>query len=425
MSTPDIRGPKRSPGVLPNIAGTGLAGFAGVILLLAIAAAYGAEALGRFNLLFAIYLVSSQLATLGLHVSIVQYATKNGADFEARRAVMQGVVLATLVSGGLTAVGLIVSRDVLLGVFGRAELSIHIPVLAVGVMLFALNKVLLAALTSLDRMRLRALLTGGRGLVMLIVLGILLALGIDAEGLVLVLVISEALLLLPLAIALRQHLLQRWRGREALRWARIHLRFGLLGVGSTLLTDINLRIDVLVLAAFVDDRLIGIYTLAATLSEAALQIPFVYRSVLAPEVVRVLSRNDQPRLTELVRTTRNRLWVVMVVVAVGLLIIHPTLLELLDAPSGFSEGRIVLGVLLFGGVIAAGYIPFGLILANGGQPLAQTLLITGLVIVNLAGNLLLVPHFGLIGAAVATGATNVLSVPALKLSARRRLSVRL
>jgi O-antigen/teichoic acid export membrane protein len=91
--------------------------------------------------------------------------------------------------------------------------------------------------------------------------------------------------------------------------------------------------------------------------------------------------------------------------------------------SDFIDGRAVLGVLLIGVTVASGYVPFGLLLAHGGQPLAQTGLVAGLVALNLIGNLLLIPTFGLLGAATATALTNVASVPLLRWVGRRRLAI--
>lgn len=404
--------------------GLGVAGTAGVLLLLLIAALHGPEALGRFNLLLAVHLVGSQVAVLGLHVSVVRHLSSLGGPDE-RGPVLRGAVAATLLTGGVAALLLLAGRAPLAVVLGRPELAGPLAWVALGVLLFALNKVLLAALTAVGRLGLHAMLTAARGLLLLVALAALSAVGIADGRLVIVLVIAEAGLLGPLLVALGRELGAGRGGATMLGWVRTHLRFGVMGAASSLLSELNVRVDVLVLALFVDDRAIGIYTFVATLSEAALQFPMVYRTVLGPRIVRLLSSADLSGLQTLVRVTRARLWSLMVGIATVLVLAQPMLIRLLRADDAFLDGRVVLAVLLGGVVVASAYVPFGLLLAHGGRPLAQSGLVACLVILNLVGNLLLVPGLGLLGAAVATALANVASVPLLRFASARSLGLRI
>ncbi len=407
-----------------NVVGLGIAGLAGIVILVAIAALHGPEALGRFNLLFATYLIGSQVATLGLHVSVVRYVAPLSAGRQ-RTTVLYGAILAVLASGSVAALLLLLLRDPLLLKLGRPELVDGMGYVAGGILLFSVNKVLLASLTAAGAMREHALLMAARGVLMLGVLASLSVMGTSGEDLIVVLVLSEGALVALLAFSTRRAFSGGASLPEVLRWTLRHLRFGLLGAGSTLLTELNIRVDVVVLAFFVDDRAIGVYTLVATLSEAALQLPLVYRTVLGPGIVRLIERSDVTGLREQVRGTRVRLWSVMALLAGSLMLLFPGLARILDADRAFLEGWPVLAILLVGVVIASGYVPFSLALAHGGRPLAQTGLVGALVLVNLVGNLALVPALGLIGAAAATAAAQVVSIPLLRLTVKRRLGLRL
>ena len=404
--------------------GLGVAGAAGVLLLLLIAALHGPEALGRFNLLLAVHLVGSQVAVLGLHVSVVRHLSALSAPMQ-RGPALRGAVAATLVTGGGAALLLLVGRTHLAIVLGRPELAGPLAWVSLGLFLFAINKVLLAALTAVGRLRLHAMLTAARGLLLLIALVALSAAGVTDGRLIIVFVIAEAGLLGPLLVALGRELVAG-RGETAEPgWVRTHLRFGVMGAGSNLLNELNVRVDVLVLALFVDDRAIGIYALVATLSEAALQVPMVYRTVLGPQIVRLVARADASGLRVLVRATRMRLWPLMAGISAALVLAQPTLIRLLGADAVFLDGRVVLAVLLGGVVVASGYVPFGLLLAHGGRPLMQSGFVASLVILNLLGNLLLIPTFGLLGAAAATALANVASVPLLRLASARAFGLHL
>ena len=424
MEPPSGATPGCRRAVLANVVGTGIAGLAGIVLLLVIAALHGPEALGRFNLLFATYLVGSQVATLGLHVSVVRFVAPLPPGPE-RTAAFHGAVLAVTASGGAAALVLLLVRSPLAASLGRSELAGGLASVALGILLFSINKVLLASLTAAGEMGTHARLTAARGMLMFGLLAALIAAGTTGEDLIIVLVLTEGVLGVLLVVTTLRAFSGPRPGTGILPWASRHLRFGVLGAGSTLLTELNIRIDVLVLALYVDDRAIGVYTLVATLAEAALQLPLVLRTVLGPEVVRLIERGDAAGLREQVRTTRARLWAVMAPVAAGMVLLHPTLVQLLGADEAFRDGRLALAVLLVGVVVASGYVPFSLALAQGGRPLAQTAFVGMLALINLAGNLLLVSRLGIVGAASATAAANIALIPLLRRSVDRRLGLRL
>lgn len=406
-------------GVLGNTVAMGLAGGSGVVVLLAIASLYGAAALGRFNLLFTVYLVASQIATLALHVATVRYVAPAIADPERRAVALQGSLVAVLVAGGLTAVGLLLASDLLASLLGRPELGAVLRLLAPGVLVFAVTKVLLAALTALGRMRAHAVLVGTRGVGLVVLLGAFRLLGLPAEQLILLVPLTEVILLVPLVVLLRRDLRpSRWTAR-AVRHAGEHLRFGVLGVGSNLLTEINIRIDIVVLALFVDDRLIGVYTLAAVLAEAVLQLPTVHRTVLGPTVVRLIAERRLDELQRLVVRTRLRVVTLTALAAAAVVIALPFIVAALRLDGDFSDARLALVVLCIGVVVASAYVPFALTLAHAGRPLAQSGFVLAVATINLLGNLLLVPRLGILGAATATAVANVLSVPMLRAAARR------
>ncbi len=411
--------------VAANLIGLGVAGAAGVLLLLLIAALHGPEALGQFNILFAVYLVGAQIATLGLQVSVVRHLSPLVGGGEAGRTVLRGALLAILVSASAAALGLFSLRGLLAGAFGRPELARPLAWVAVGTFLFSVNKVLLAAMTAHGRMRLHALLTAGRGFLMLAALLVLSWLGLGGEDLVLVLVIAEAVLLVPLVVSFGSALSVSGWDRTCARWAMTHLRFGVLGAGTSLLAELNVRVDVLVLAAFVDDRAIGVYTLAATLAEAVLQFPTVYRTVLSPRVVPLLTTSRQSELLILVRRTRARLWLGTAALSLGVVTMYFLAIIIFSNLSVYAEGLAPVAILLVGVSIASGYVPFSFALAQGGCPGNQSYLGALLFAMNVLGNVLLVPTLGLLGAAVATALVNACSVPLLRYRVKAVLSVQL
>lgn len=409
----------RVPGVRENLVGQAAAGAAGLLVLVLIAAVHGPAALGRFNLLFAVYLVTSQVATLGLHVSVVRHLAPVRDVVDERGRVLRGALLATVVSGGATGLALHALRGPLAAALGRTDLATMLSWTALGVAMFAVNKVLLAGLTAIGRLRLHAAMLVLRGLLMIALLLVLGHVGVDPDRLFLLIPLTELALLIPSLLAHASAFAPRsWRdGLDG--WTGRHLRFGALGAGSTMLTELNLRIDVLVLALFVDDAAIGVYALAIAVVETLMRIGYVHQTVLGPTVVRLIADGDASGLAVLVRSTRRRLWALLAALSVAVVAAHPFLVGSLASATAFREGRTVLAVLLIGLVVSSGYHPFAYVLAHAGRPLRQSGFVGLLVILNAVGNLALAPRYGLLGAATATATVHVLSVPLLRLAARR------
>jgi O-antigen/teichoic acid export membrane protein len=80
---------------------------------------------------------------------------------------------------------------------------------------------------------------------------------------------------------------------------------------------------------------------------------------------------------------------------------------------------------MLGIVLASGYIPFGQTLLMGGRPGWHTGLMAATVASNVIGNSILIPIYGLNGAAAATAIATVLSVFVLKALVKWRLGFRL
>lgn len=118
-----------------------------------------------------------------------------------------------------------------------------------------------------------------------------------------------------------------------------------------------------------------------------------------------------------------RMWGLMLFVSVAGYLFVDTLLPLLTGRAEYRAAAPLYLILMAGITVASGYVPFGLLLVNGGFPGVQSLMVVLIVLTNTLGNFILIPFWGSIGAAVATTLANILSVVLLKFFARRCLCV--
>jgi O-antigen/teichoic acid export membrane protein len=198
-------------------------------------------------------------------------------------------------------------------------------------------------------------------------------------------------------------------------WVRKHVEFGLRACGGHILLDMNTRVDVLFLGFFFTDQLVGIYSMAAIFAEACYQLPLVLRTVYNPEVVRLLTQKRIDELKILVSHSRKFAWAGTTIMAVVCVIFMLYVLPLITGHSDYTDGIKYFLVIMAGMLIAAGYVPVGLMLVNAGFPGRQSFMIMILVLTNIIGNAILIPLVGSVGAALATAMTYVLSVLLLKI----------
>jgi O-antigen/teichoic acid export membrane protein len=417
------------PGTLDaavNLAGLGITGVSGVLLLGLIGTVYGAAELGRFNLVFAGYLIASQVATLAIHHGVLHHLgrARTGEDPQ-RRAVLLGALTAVVMSATVTVLVLTAVSGPVLDLVGRSDLAagVRFGVLASGA--FAINKVLLNALNALARFRAFGAAGALRGVLLLVSGGLLVALDVPGAQLPLLLLLAEGVLALILLGLVRRELLSGPVAAPAIAaWARTFLVFGVRGFAGGFLSDLNTRIDVLCLSLFVDDRALGIYSLAAVLAEAAHQVPIVVRSLSSPRVVLLLASDDQAGLRALLATLRRTLQPAMLVAGGLAVLLYPFAAGLLGG-DGLEEGRLAFALLMAGVWLASAYTPFSLLLVQGGDATGNSLLLSAAVVINVVGNLLLIPILGINGAALATASTTVMTIVLLRLLAAKRLGVRL
>lgn len=214
---------------------------------------------------------------------------------------------------------------------------------------------------------------------------------------------AEALLFVLLAVYCGRAI--GYAPPAALRdWVRRHRSFGARAFFTGLLLDCNTKVDIVVLGYFASDAVVGVYAFAANVAEGLAQIPFVVQAVLTPALSRIATSRDSGALETLTR--RTVLWMTPLLAAAGVLAVAlyaPVVTWLTGAPV-YGEGWLLLAILAAGIGISAGYVPFALILNQSGLPRAQLILLAALFTTNVALNLVLVPSFGPIGAAIGTAA---------------------
>jgi len=398
-------------GVVWNIAALLFLAVLGVALNIAIGRLYGPADLGTFNIAFTLLICISQIASFGLQLSVLHGIAKAGENNpEQLAAVIYGGLALCVVIASLVTLLSILGTDVLTHFFpGVPDLKTAWLIAAPGLLPFAANKYLLGAVNGLQHMRAFAVFQAARFVLILIALGIMVAIGAPGPWLAGILSAAEFALCIPLGLYVLRAVPCRGGLAQLAPAAKRHASFGLRVFAAGLLTELNKRVDVLLVGALMNARAAGIYTVAALLFEAGIQVIFVIRNNLNPRLARNI---EGGRVDEILRMSRLTFIALTPLLALGAIVAYfgfPIAVRLiLDNPE-FLLAREPLLWLMLALPAAGAALCFSLILSLGGYPTWQTILTLLILGVTCAFNAVLIPLYGIAGAGLAMAISTIIA----------------
>lgn len=202
-----------------------------------------------------------------------------------------------------------------------------------------------------------------------------------------------------LGIAARLHRRGFFRGwrRPDVALGRTICSYGLRGQLGGLLSLVNLRLDVAILGAIAGPAVLGVYAIASKYAEL-LRLPgLAVNYVLYP----IFAVHDPQEARDRTASLLRRTMPVPILVALPLALAAAAVLPLIYGPA--FRGAIVPALILLAGLlgdVAANLI--GAFLFGVGRPGWNSIAIGAGVIMTVAGDLVLIPHYGATGAAIAS-----------------------
>jgi O-antigen/teichoic acid export membrane protein len=194
-------------------------------------------------------------------------------------------------------------------------------------------------------------------------------------------------------------------------------------MGVSLLSVANTRISSILLARYVDLKAVGIYALAATGAVLMTMLQSALNGVAAPHFAELAARREFGHLSDIYyRVTRWDLMATLPLFVVYIVLADP-LMGIFG--SEFRAGAPVISALAVGQLINIGTGPVGTLLQMSGHERAVVWAMAGQLAVAAIGMAVLLPRWGMLGAAVATATTQALSYAAYYVYARRHYPLRI
>ena len=406
-----------------NLGGLAISAAATLLVSVILANGAGASAVGQFNQLAAVYIVASQLAAVGIHLAVLHFLPLT--DIHERRRAALAALLAMLPAATLTGACVWLGAPLFERLLDSPGLAGGVRWVALATGLFAVNKLLLNLLNVFGHLIWLSLAQAVRPLIWLLTAWLLLtSSGVSQTDLGTMFVFGE---LGVLVFALTRVAAAFWTPVDGRLqpWATRLVRFGVRAFPSNAMTELNTRVDVLILGVFADDQVVGIYSFAALIAEGAFQIGVLLRTIINNRLVSAVVERNGATLGQLWRSTSRASWLLTAAVGLAAMLATPFAIDLLKLDPSLHQGRWVLLVLLLGVTVGAGFAPFWNVLLLAGRPGMHSLLMLSLLACNILLNAVAVPVAGMTGAGIATALSFLVFPLLLQFACRRVLGLEL
>lgn len=401
-----------------------IGGISGIIINVFISYSYGPKGLGIFNQIYAYYVILSQLAVGGIHLSALKHvASWQGSSAQISKIAWSSLWLSIPIAG-FFAFFCYTSSFYMNYIFLSSEVAEGIRYTSLALVFFSCNKIMLFTLNALQEMRTLAFWQTVRFFLIITFAFILIFFGKNASTLGLTFTFSEGVLFIGLFLT-NAYKIPYLTKSFSIKWMKKHFDFGLRGFCNGLLLELNTRVDILILGIFTSDVSVGLYSFAGMLIEGILGLLVVIRNQLNPLLAKLLKGKNILEIQELFkkRSFYVRLGTISILI-IGAFFYIPFLSYVLKLDA-FTESYYFFLILMGGVCFYSAYFPFDNMLLLSGYPGKQSLLAFFATFTNIIFNLCLVPIWGAYGAAIGTALAMACTLLYFKLLLKKYLGFRL
>ncbi|WP_207589849.1 polysaccharide biosynthesis C-terminal domain-containing protein [Halomontanus rarus] len=183
-------------------------------------------------------------------------------------------------------------------------------------------------------------------------------------------------------------------------------------------------IDIFILGFFVSNALIGAYEGAWQISGIALLISRSISTALFPEVSSWSSEESAKRIANLLSRYITPVVFLTIPAVFGSFLLGEALLVAVYTPE-FGVAAFVLIIFMVEKVIHSVHLLFGQIIQGMNRPEVTAKASVISIIINILGNILLIPAYGIEGAAIATSASHIINTTLLYLYVKKVWAVKI
>lgn len=371
----------------------------GSIISVLLARHLGAGDLGLYRMASTIYGIAVLFASFGIPAAMIKYVAECGGEKTKANSIISSGVITSLIFGIGFSILFYLSTGIFERIFNMQGLSGLLRLYSPVFIFTLVSGAMLGMFNGYREMKKYSKVTIVQSLLMLAISLPLIYLGFGVAGIISGVVLSSAGSCLYLL----------WLGRDYFEFTledyipttKKMLRFGAQILGANALSTINYQAATLLIGYFLTAAEVGYYGVAVTLSTFLWLVPSAIQTVTYPATSEYLAKNNHASLQMMIDKSMKYTACILFPIGLGVWFFSRDIIMKIFG-SGFIFSILPLQIMIAGTVI------FGLNKATGGSVSGAgrpdlIMKITGIsAIINIILNVVLIPYFGITGAAIAT-----------------------
>ena len=387
---------KNTKNTIINLSSFGITSLIGLYLYFLLVKNGGETVLGIFNIQYIFIVLFSQIATFGIHYSVLREASaKNLTKDDNFNNLMSGLTI-VFFNAALLSLFIIIFQKVLSDYLGFNVIKIIYPVI-----LFSLNKIFYYFLNGKEQYIKMAFVSPFRFIIFLITLLNIIDNGLDVQSLYNCFLYAEILVFFVVSFFVLKKIKLSFKNKQFLRYLFIHLKYGRKAFATSFLSDLNLKIDIILIGILLGNESVGFYTFTSAIGEGFIALIAATRTISTPQFGNLVI--DKTRFIKFKKNIFKISYSLFLPIGVIILIFSKVVSSYFVFFENLSSnGFFSLIIIVIGFAVLSYCFAFEHILLQINRPEEHTKSLLLLFGSNIIFNIILINLLGINGAALAT-----------------------
>jgi len=371
----------------------------------------GPDDYGRFNIVLSVVTIVFSISSFGMFGSLprfIPYNLKMNRKRKARSVIDFSTLFVFFTNFIAAAVVFIFSGQIASGIFDDPQLQNLLKIFAIGIPVIAVNRVAMGVIRGFKAAKYDALLFKiGNRVIKISVFMIFIGTSYKLEGAIVAFIAGALVTLIVSVWLIRERIFPDYHKYSRGPVAREILKFtwplALTGLTFLFLS----KTDMMLLGYFLSSKEVGIYAPAVMVAKLMLFIGLAFKFMFLPVVSEFFANEDMEGLRSLFKSVSKWIMLTVMPLVIYCLAFSREILQALYGPE-YTAGHIALMILVFGIAVNVLQGTSGNILVGGGHTRLNLLAEVITAVTNVILNIILIPAYGIVGAAVATSVSYII-----------------
>lgn len=362
----------------------------------------GPDGLGLFFMVTMIASIIALIAGIGINGAVVKYVAENKDDKNKLHAVFSSACITVAIFGVVASVVLFAFSDKLAGIFNMPSLSYLLKIYAFVLPFSLMYSVILGLLNGLREMKYYSFFNTLNGVMIFLFVMAFLILGFGVKGAVIGDMLAMIVVIAIAGVTMRKFV--RFTVFDYRKNTEMLISFGSRMMFGNAINQINAQVDIIMIGYFLTAGDVGFYAVAISLSRFFWRVPLSIQTITYPATTEYWSKGNHEALNKMVDKSMKYSACILLPIGLAVWFFAKDIITLIFG-GDFIYAVLPLQILLIGTVIR-GIIaqPIGGSLSGIGRPDLSFKISAFVTIINIPLNILLIPLYGISGAALATTA---------------------